>query len=85
MRCPFLFLVVRNVLAPGGAFISQEIIMFTFNIEYRNAAGGVVHSASGIRASAPEAIKRGLETASDVQRRQVKLTIMRKVRGILFN
>lgn len=61
----------------------QEVIMFTFNIEYRSATGGLVHEAKNVRASAPEAIKKGLKDASDVQKRQIKLTVMRKVKRFL--
>lgn len=57
--------------------------MFTYNIEYRNASNGIVAEARNIRASAPEAIKKGLDGLPDVKRRQIKLTIMRKVRRFL--
>jgi hypothetical protein len=57
--------------------------MFTYNIEYLNATNGIVAEAKNIRAKAPEAIKKGLENVPDVKRRQIKVTIMRKVRRFL--
>lgn len=50
-----------------------------FAIEYRNATGGVVHSAKVSAPGMVAAIPKGLEGVCDVKKRQIKRTVLKRL------
>lgn len=50
-----------------------------FSIEYRNATGGVVHSAKVSAPGMVAAIPKGLEGVCDVKKRQIKKTVLKRL------